>query len=147
MILATIFKKKETDSGKNVENLIKTIDKTLNNKNNKNFVKDISKVINLPDQIIEKKIKQILIKKFDFKTFQFKTSKSKFLNFLVNLKVLIKFFIFFLLLIFFNSKSKKEKIRKSILIENVESKRTLNIYKNLIKKNSDICLLLSKSFF
>ena len=139
MILATIFKKKETDSGKNVENLIKTIDKTLNNKNNKNFVKDISKVVNLPDKIIEKKIKQILFKKFNFKTFQFRTSKSKFSNFLVNLKVLIKFFVFFLLLIFFNSNSKKEKIRKSILIENIESKRTLNIYKNLIKKNSDIC--------
>ncbi len=147
MILATIFKKKETDSGKNVENLIKTIDKTLNNKNNKNFVKDISKVVNLPDKIIEKKIKQILFKKFNFKTFQFRTSKSKFSNFLVNLKVLIKFFVFFLLLIFFNSNSKKEKIRKSILIENIESKRTLNIYKNLIKKNSDICLLLNKSFF
>lgn len=147
MILASILKKRGTDSAKNVEYIINTIDKTLNNKNNKNFIKDISKVVNLPDKIIEIKIKQILFKKFNFKTFQFRTNKSKFSNLLVNLKVLTKFCVFFLLLIFFNSNSKKEKIRKSILIENIESKRTLNIYKNLIKKNSNICLLLSKTFF
>ena len=147
MILPSISKKRGTDSGKNVEYLIKIIDKTVNYKDNKNFIKETSKIINLPDKIVERKIKQILFKEFDFKTFQFKSNKSRFLNILLNIKVLVKFFIFFLLLIFFNSNSKKEKIRKSILIENIESKRTLNIYRNLIKKNSNLCLLLGKTFF
>ena len=147
MILASISKKRGIDSGKNVEYLIKIIDKSVNYKDNKNFVKDISKIINLPDKIIEQKVKQILFKEFNFKTFQFKSNKSKFLNILFNLKVCVKFFVFILLLIFFSSNSKKEKIKKSILIENVESTRTLNIYKNLIKKNSNICLLLNKIFF
>ena len=147
MILPSISKKRGTDSGKNVEYLIKIIDKTVNYKDNKNFIKETSKIINLPDKIVVRKIKQILFKEFNFKTFQFKSNKSRFLNILLNIKVLVKFLIFFLLLIFFNSNSKKEKIRKSILIENIESKRTLNIYRNLIKKNSNLCLLLSKTFF
>ena len=147
MILASILKKRGTDSAKNVEYLIKTIDKTVNYKDNKNFVQDISKIINLPNKIIEQKIKQILFKKFNFKTFQFKSNKWKFLNILLNIKDCIKFFVFILLLFFFRSNSKKEKIKKSILIENVESMRTLNIYKNLIKNNSNLCLLLSKNFF
>ena len=48
MILPSISKKRGTDSGKNVEYLIKIIDKTVNYKDNKNFIKDISKIINLP---------------------------------------------------------------------------------------------------
>ena len=90
MILPSISKKRGTDSGKNVENLIKIINKTVNYKDNKNFIKETSKIINLPDKIVERKIKQILFKEFDFKTssdveiipFLYKKIGIKFLNYL-----------------------------------------------------------------
>ena len=96
---------------------------------------------------MSKKSNKFYSKKFNFKTFQFKSNKWKFLNILLNIKDCIKFLFLFYYYFFLDLIPRKKKIKKSILIENVESMRTLNIYKNLIKNNSNLCLLLSKNFF
>ena len=65
----------------------------------------------------------------------------------MNIKDCIKFLFLFYYYFFLDLIPRKKKLKNLFLIENVESMRTLNIYKNLIKNNSNLCLLLSKNFF
>ena len=61
MILPSILKKRGTDSGKNVENLIKIINKTVNYKDNKNFIKETSTIIKIFEFCQKCKAKQKII--------------------------------------------------------------------------------------
>jgi len=145
MILRFGRDKKASNSAKNVEKLKNIIEYSIkNNRLNIEFINDLAAIVDLPKEIIQKKIKQLVSKDFDFKKFTFKSNNFLIKKFYSNFIFLLKFTFLLLLIKIFNFKNTK--FYTSVLIENIESNQTLNIYKKMILKKREI-FVLKKGFF
>tara|TARA_Y100001970_G_C14238141_1_gene863189 strand:- start:694 stop:2163 length:1470 start_codon:yes stop_codon:yes gene_type:complete len=135
----------KNDSLENVKKIKKFIDEFSNNLEVKDICSQTSKILEIPDEIISKKLKQIIFTKFDFFNEQ-----PKF-NLQIKFYQIVKYFFLFLAwiflnLIFFTKKEIKKKKIVSVILDNVEKAYVVKKFNKLLSK-FDISLILTSSSF
>ena len=133
------------DSLENIKKIKKFIDEFSNNLEVKDICSQTSKILEIPDEIISKKLKQIIFTKFDFFNEQ-----PKF-NLQIKFYQIVKYFFLFLAwiflnLIFFTKKEIKKKKIVSVILDNVEKAYVVKKFNKLLSK-FDISLILTSSSF
>ena len=116
------------DGYENILRVLDIINQFIKSSETKRVVKELSTITNLPQEVIEMKFQQLIFKKFDYSR-----SKPKF-NLSFNLFECMKYLLYFFIFIFFAlfPKAKKIRIKKDIILDNVDSLKVVKKFNKLL---------------
>ena len=134
-----------SDSLENVKEIKSYIDKFSNNDEIKNICLKISRILEIPEEVIVQKFKQVIYTKFDYFSIQPKFKLK------LNPLEFIKYTILFIPWILLNTKyfSKNKLLRRKkvkVILDNVEKEYVINKFKKLLSKFENSLILLNKTF-
>ena len=132
-----------SDSFENVKKIKENIDKIAEKSEIQELCSDLSNIIEVPEDVLSKKFKQVIYDKFDFYDIspQFKLKYSILSS--------LKYFIFFVIFLLFKRKirnNRREREKVDLILDNVEKEYVVEKFNKILSYFKRPLILVNKSF-